>query len=97
MQWYNNVYSEWTKQTSVSKDETQGHLNLFKEVNLSLAPKASDVIGKLSCKKSMANGNAIECFTKFGCNAQYQRNTSVVDQKQIDVHYVVSKCAFVIL
>lgn len=89
IQWRNKDHGEWASQTSVTKNQTNGHLNLVQEVTVSLRPNAVDVIDRLKCKKSSWFDNALECLSNFTCNAFYQRNTTISVEKRKEVFFVI--------
>ena len=89
--WYHKRHPEWASNVKNLTNDMQGHLNYFRKAVLSLSPKAADVIEKLSCTKFGHQGYAVKCPTKFSCKAYYQWNSTIMDEGELDVYFVVSK------
>ena len=91
MKWYHKRHPEWASNVKNSTNKMQGHLNYFREAMLTLSPKAADVIDKLSCTKFEHRVHAVQCPTKFSCKAYYHWNSSIMDERELDVYFVVRK------
>ena len=91
IEWYNLQHPDWARRVSISKNESQGHLDFFQEALLTINLSVSDIMAKLNCTKTGMQKNSVECPSRFHCKAYYGWNSSINDEKEIASYFLVGK------